>query len=55
MPNMENRPFISSVKVDNGHNLEMRADLAQKTAKVVNLVTGETYTCPDNEDENAVV
>ena len=44
MPNLESKPLTTSIKFDPGHNLEMRADLAAKTAEVENLVTGEMYT-----------
>lgn len=44
MPNLESRPLTTSIKFDPGHNLEMRADLAAKTAEVENLVTGEMYS-----------
>lgn len=44
------RPFKSSVKIDNEHNLEMQADLDNKIAEVVNLVTGEMYTSGESSD-----
>lgn len=44
MPSENNIPFKSSIKIDNERNLEMQADLANKTAEVVNLVNGEKWT-----------
>ena len=44
MPSENNIPFKSSVKIDNERNLEMQANLANKSAEVVNLVNGEKWT-----------
>lgn len=44
MPNLEINPLkTTSIRIDPAHNLELHADLANKTAEVVNLVTGEQY------------
>lgn len=48
-------PFISSIKIDNEHNLELRADLEAKTAEVINLVTGETWTGGESDFSTAEV
>lgn len=50
MPNEIVRPFKSSVKIDNERNLEMQADLTNKTAEVVNLVNGENWTAGGESD-----
>ena len=44
MPNSESRPVATSIRVDQDHTLEMRADMATKTAEVENVTTGEMYT-----------
>lgn len=44
MPNSESRPVATSIRVDQEHTLEMRADMATKTAEVENVTTGEMYT-----------
>lgn len=44
MPNLESRPIATSIRVDHEHTLEMRADMASKTAEVENVTTGEMYT-----------
>ena len=44
MPNLESRPVATSIRVDHEHTLEMRADMATKTAEVENVTTGEMYT-----------
>lgn len=44
MPNLESKPVTTSIRVDHEHTIEMRADMASKTAEVENLTTGEMYT-----------
>lgn len=44
MPLVESKPVATSIRVDHEHTLEMRADMASKTAEVENVTTGEMYT-----------
>ena len=44
MPNVESKPVATSIRVDHEHTLEMRADMATKTAEVENVTTGEMYS-----------
>ena len=44
MSNVESKPVATSIRVDHEHTLEMRADMATKTAEVENVTTGEMYT-----------
>lgn len=44
MPTLQTIPVTTSIAIDTAHNLETRADLANKTAEVVNLVDGENWT-----------
>lgn len=55
MADLVTKPVATSIVFDTAHVLELRADLENKTAEVVNLVTGETYTSANSDDQNNVV